>query len=51
MDQITLSLICPDCGQGIVLLVGSVFRWTRQCSECGITEVITYERKQELMHG
>lgn len=49
MEQLTISMICPDCGQGVVLLVGSCLRWTRQCTECGITEVISYEKKRELV--
>jgi len=51
MDQITMSLACPDCQKGKILLVGSGFKWTRQCTECGITEVIPYEKKLELMKG
>ncbi len=49
MNAIETITICGECHKGYRVLVGSMFRWTLQCTDCGITEVISYDVKRVIV--
>ncbi len=43
MTQIPANVGCSECRNGSRVLVGEMFQWTLQCSNCGITEILSYD--------
>ncbi len=43
MTQAATNVSCGECHTGCRLLVGYLLQWTLQCSNCGITEILSYD--------
>lgn len=43
MTQTPTNVSCGECHKGYRILVGELLQWTLQCSNCGVTEILSYD--------